>query len=46
MNDLSFFYDGVVCVSLTLLGLLLTVLEFHRMSLPKSPINRREIWTT
>jgi hypothetical protein len=31
MNDLSFFYYGMACVSLTLLGLLLTVLEFHRM---------------
>jgi hypothetical protein len=32
MNDLSFFYYGMVCVLLTLLGLVLTVLEFHRMS--------------
>jgi hypothetical protein len=41
VNDLLFFYDGVVCVSLTLLGLLLTVLEFHRMSPSKNPIDRR-----
>jgi hypothetical protein len=34
VNDLSFFdYDyGMVCFSLALLGLLLTVLEFRRMS--------------
>jgi hypothetical protein len=40
VNDLSFFYYGVVCVSLTLLGLVLTVLELHRMSPAKSPIDR------
>ena len=39
MNDLSFFYYGMVCVSLALLGLLLTVLEFHRMSPSKNPID-------
>jgi hypothetical protein len=42
VNALFFFYDGVVCVSLTLLGLLLTVLEFHRMSARKNPIDRRD----
>ena len=36
MNDLSFV---TVCFSLTLLGLLLTVLEFHRMSRTKNPID-------
>ena len=36
VNDVSFFYYGMVCVCLTLLGLVLTVLEFHRMSLPKA----------
>jgi hypothetical protein len=46
MNDLSFLLYGVACVSLTLFGLLLTVLEFHRMSPARSPIERREIWTT
>ena len=32
MNNLSLFYYGVVCVCLALLGLLLTILEFRRMS--------------
>jgi hypothetical protein len=41
VNDLSFFYYGMVCVSLTLLGLLLTVLEFHRMSPGKNPSDQR-----
>jgi hypothetical protein len=36
VNDPSFFYYGMVCVSLTLLGLLLTVLEFRRMSPSKN----------
>jgi hypothetical protein len=31
MNDPSFFYYGMVCFSLTLLGLLLTVLEFRQV---------------
>ena len=39
MNDPSFFYYGMVCVCLTLLGLLLTVLEFRRMSPSKSSID-------
>jgi hypothetical protein len=40
VNDLSFFYYGMACVSLTLLGLLLTVLEFRRMSTrSKNPID-------
>jgi hypothetical protein len=37
VTDLSFFYSGVVCFSLTLVGLLLTVLEFRRISLSKDP---------
>ena len=37
MNDPSFFYYGMVCFSLTLLGLLLTVLEFRRKSPGKNP---------
>ena len=37
MNDLSFFYYDVLCFSLTLLGLLLTVLEFRRISPSKDP---------
>lgn len=37
MNDPAFFYYGMVCFSLTLLGLLLTVLEFRRMSRSKNP---------
>jgi hypothetical protein len=45
VNDLSFFYYGMVCVCLALLGLLLTVLEFHRMSPRKNPIEAI-IWTT
>ncbi len=32
MNDFSFFDYGMACFTLTLLGLLLTVLEFRRMS--------------
>jgi hypothetical protein len=36
VTEISFFYYGLVCVCLTLLGLALTVLEFHRMSLPKA----------
>lgn len=32
VNDLSFLDYGIVCFSLTLLGLLLTILEFRRMS--------------
>ena len=36
MNDLSFV---MVCFSLTLLGLLLTVREFRRMSQSKNPID-------
>jgi hypothetical protein len=39
VNDLSFFYYGMVCFSLTLLGLLLTVLEFRRISSSKNPID-------
>ena len=38
VNDVSFFYYGMVCVSLTLLGLVLTILEFHRMSLAKGAL--------
>jgi hypothetical protein len=45
VNDLSFFYYGTVCVSLALLGLLLTILEFHRMSPSKNPIDAM-IWAT
>jgi hypothetical protein len=39
VNDLSFFYYGTVGVSLTLLGLLLTVLEFRGMSPSKNPVD-------
>jgi hypothetical protein len=39
VNNLSLFYYGLVCVCLALLGLLLTVLEFRRMSSSKSPID-------
>jgi hypothetical protein len=47
VNDLSFFYYGIVCVSLAVLGLLLTVLEFRRMSPSKNPIRSDAIiWTT
>jgi hypothetical protein len=41
VSDPSFFYYGTVCVSLTLLGLLLTVLEFRRMSPSKNSMVRR-----
>ena len=37
MNDLPFV---MTCVSLTLLGLLLTVLEFRRISRIKNPIDQ------
>jgi hypothetical protein len=37
VNDRLFFYYGMVGVSLALLGLLLTVLEFRRMSPGKNP---------
>lgn len=40
MNDLSFFDYGMVCFSLTLLGLLLTVLEFRKMSTRSNPVAR------
>jgi hypothetical protein len=40
VNDPSFFYYGMVGVSLALLGLLLTVLEFRRMSPRKNLIDR------
>jgi hypothetical protein len=40
VNDPWFFYSGVVCISLTLCGLLLTVLEFHRMTRGKNSIDR------
>jgi hypothetical protein len=33
--------SGMVCVSLTLLGILLTVLEFHRMSPSENAIAQR-----
>ena len=36
VHNPSFFYYGVVGVSLALLGLLLTVLEFRRMSRSKN----------
>jgi hypothetical protein len=39
VNNPSFFYYGMVGVSLTLLGLLLTVLEFRRMSPSKNLID-------
>ena len=39
MNNLSLFYYGIVCVCLALLGLVLTVLEFRRMSSSKNPID-------
>jgi hypothetical protein len=39
VNDLSVFYYGMVCASLALLGFLLTVLEFRRMSPSKNPID-------
>ena len=45
MNDLSFLYYGMVCVCVALLGLLLTVLEFHRMS-PRKNLIEAIIWTT
>jgi len=35
VSDFSFFDYGMACFSLTLLGLLLTVLEFRRMSTRK-----------
>jgi hypothetical protein len=41
MNNPSFFYYGLICFSLTLLGLLLTVIEFRRTSLRKNPIPQR-----
>jgi hypothetical protein len=40
VNNPSFFYYGMVGVSLALLGLLLTVLEFRRMSPSKNLIDR------
>jgi hypothetical protein len=39
VNNFSLFYDGIVCVSLALLGLLLTILEFRRMSPSRDPID-------
>jgi len=39
VNNLSLFYYGIVCACLALLGLLLTVLEFRRMSSSKNPID-------
>jgi hypothetical protein len=39
VNDLSLFYYGMGCVCLALLGLLLTILEFRRMSSSKNPID-------
>lgn len=39
MNNLWFSYYGIACVSLAQLGLLLTVLEFRRMSPSKNPID-------
>jgi hypothetical protein len=36
VNDPSFFYYGMVGVSLALLGLLLTILAFRRMSPSKN----------
>jgi hypothetical protein len=40
VNDPAFYYYGTVCVSLSLLGLLLTVREFHRMSPSNNAIDR------
>jgi len=40
VNDLSFFDYGIVCFSLTLLGLLLTVFEFRNMSTRSNPVAR------
>jgi hypothetical protein len=42
VNNLSFIYYGMVCVSLAVLGLLLTVLEFRRMSPGKNPTDRTQ----
>ena len=39
MNNISFLYYGMVCISLALLGLLLTVMEFRRSSPSKNPID-------
>jgi hypothetical protein len=39
VNDLSFFDYGMVCVSLAVIGFVLTVLEFRRMSPRKNPID-------
>jgi hypothetical protein len=39
VNDPSFFYYGMGCIGLTLVGLLLTVLEFRRMSPSKNSID-------
>jgi hypothetical protein len=39
VNDSSFFYYGMVGVSLALFGLLLTVLEFRRMAPSKNLID-------
>lgn len=37
MNDDVILISGIACFSLTLLGLLLTVLEFRRLREPSSP---------
>jgi hypothetical protein len=39
VNNISFLYYGMACVSLALLGLLLTVMEFRRLSSSKNPID-------
>jgi hypothetical protein len=41
VNDLSFFYYGMACVALALLGLVLTVLEWRSMSPSERPIDLR-----
>jgi hypothetical protein len=47
VSDPSFFYYGMLCFSLTLLGLLLTVLEFRRISPSKNPDRSdARLWTT
>jgi hypothetical protein len=42
VNNLWFIYYGMVCVSLAVLGLLLTLLEFRRMSPGKNPTDRTQ----